>query len=102
MVQEFYARGFDFPKIDLYRSDAIKFQIVDGALLPPFSAIEGMGTVAAEALAKAAGEGSFLSKEDIRIKGKVSQTCLDAMGELGLLGDLPESNQLSIFDLPGA
>ena len=103
IVQEFYARGFEFLKIDLYQSDAIKFQVVEGKLLPPFSAIEGMGGIAAEALAVAAhaeterGE-KFLSKDDIRQKAKVSQTVLDTMAELGLLGGLPESNQLSIFD----
>nr|WP_290441894.1 PolC-type DNA polymerase III [Coprococcus catus] len=103
IVQEFYARGFEFLKIDLYQSDAIKFQVVEGKLLPPFSVIEGMGGIAAEALAVAAhaeterGE-KFLSKDDIRQKAKVSQTVLDTMVELGLLGGLPESNQLSIFD----
>ena len=103
IVQEFYARGFEFLKIDLYQSDAIKFQVVEGKLLPPFSVIEGMGGIAAEALAVAAhaeterGE-KFLSKDDIRHKAKVSQTVLDTMDELGLLGGLPESNQLSIFD----
>ena len=54
IVQEFYARGFEFLKIDLYQSDAIKFQVVEGKLLPPFSVIEGMGGIAAEALAVAA------------------------------------------------
>ena len=103
IVQEFYARGFEFLKIDLYQSDAIKFQVAEGKLLPPFSVIEGMGGIAAEALAVAAhaeterGE-KFLSKDDIRQKAKVSQTVLDTMAELGLLGGLPESNQLSIFD----
>ena len=103
IVQEFYARGFEFLKIDLYQSDAIKFQVVEGKLLPPFSVIEGMGGIAAEALAVAAhaeierGE-KFLSKDDIRQKAKVSQTVLDTMAELGLLGGLPESNQLSIVD----
>ena len=103
IVQEFYARGFEFLKIDLYQSDAIKFQVVEGKLLPPFSVIEGMGGIAAEALAVAAhaeterGE-KFLSKDDIRQKAKVSQTVIDTMAELGLLGGLPESNQLSIFD----
>ena len=103
IVQEFYARGFEFLQIDLYQSDAIKFQVVEDKLLPPFSVIEGMGGIAAEALAVAAhaeterGE-KFLSKDDIRQKAKVSQTVLDTMAELGLLGGLPESNQLSIFD----
>ena len=99
IVQEFYARGFDFLPIDLYRSEAVKFTIVGDKLLPPFSSIDGMGGIAAEALALAAKDGPFISKDDIVGRAKVSRSTLDVMGELGLLGDLPESNQLSIFDL---
>ena len=99
IVQEFYARGFEFLPIDLYNSEAVKFTIVDGKLLPPFSSIDGMGGIAAEALYLAAKGEPFMSKDDIAQRAKVSRSTLDVMGELGLLGDLPESNQLSIFDL---
>ena len=98
IVQEFYARGFEFLPIDLYKSEAVKFTIVDGKLLPPFSSIDGMGGIAAEALYLAAKGEPFMSKDDIAQRAKVSRSTLDVMGELGLLGDLPESNQLSIFD----
>ena len=99
IVQEMYARGFEFLPIDLYESQATKFIIKDGKLLPPFSSIEGMGGIAAEALYDEAAKGIFMSRDDIRQRAKVSQTTLDTMAELGLLGDLPMSNQLSIFDL---
>ena len=99
IVQEFYARGFSFLPVDLYESEAIKFTIMGNQLRPPFSSIDGMGGIAAEALALAAKDGPFISKDDIAQRAKVSRSTLDVMGELGLLGDLPESNQLSIFDL---
>lgn len=99
IVQEFYARGFDFIPIDIYKSEAVKFTIVGDKLLPPFSSIDGMGGIAAEALTIAAKGEPFMSKDDIAQRAKVSRTTLDIMGEMGLLGDLPESNQLSIFDL---
>lgn len=99
IVQEMYARGFEFLPIDLYASQATKFIIKDGKLLPPFSTIEGMGGIAAEALVEEAAKGKFMSKDDIRQRAKVSQTTIDTMTELGLLGDLPNSNQLSIFDM---
>lgn len=67
--------------------------------MPPFSTIEGMGGIAAEALVEEAAKGKFMSRDDIRQRAKVSQTTIDTMAELGLLGDLPASNQLSIFDL---
>ena len=99
IVQEMYARGYEFLPLDIYKSHATKFLIVEGKLLPPFSCVEGMGGIAAEALAEAAKKGRFISKDDIKQRAKVSATTLDTMGGLGILGDLPESNQMSIFDL---
>ncbi|MEE1315422.1 MAG: PolC-type DNA polymerase III [Faecalimonas sp.] len=98
LVQEMYARGFEFLPIDLYRSQATKFQIVDGKLLPPFSTIEGMGDKAADAVEMAAQDGPFLSRDDFRQRTKVSKTVIDFMNDLGIFGGLPESNQLSLFD----
>ena len=98
IVQEMYARGFEFLPIDLYKSDARYFQIVDGKLLPPFASIDGMGDTAAESLAIAASQQEFLSIDDMRERGKVSQTICDTMKRMGLLKGLPESNQLSMFD----
>lgn len=98
LVQEMYARGYEFLPIDLYRSQATKFQIVDGKLLPPFSSIEGMGEKAADAVEMAAADGPYLSLDDFRQRTKVSKTVIDFMADLGIFGDLPESNQLSLFD----
>lgn len=99
IVQEMYARGLEFAPLDIYRAKATKFLIVDGKLMPPFSSIEGMGEKAAEAVEEAAKGGPYLSKDDFRQRTKVSKTVIDYMANLGLLGDLPESNQLSLFDL---
>ena len=99
LVQEMYARGYEFLPIDLYRSQATKFQIVDGKLLPPFSSIEGMGEKAADAVEMAAADGPYLSLDDFRQRTKVSKTVIDFMADLGIFGDLPTSNQLSLFDL---
>ncbi len=98
IVQEMYARGFSFIPIDIYKSKAQMFQIVDGKLLPSLSTIEGLGDKAAEAVVEAAKEGKFLSKDDFRQRTKVSKSVIDLMDDLNLLGDLPESNQLSLFD----
>ncbi len=98
LVQEMYARGFEFLPMDLYQSDSRYFKIVDGKLLPPFNVIAGMGDKAAEQLQIAAAQGKFLSQDEIRERGKVSQTILDKMVELGIVTDLPKSNQLSLSD----
>ena len=99
IVQEMYARGFEFEPIDIYRANATRFQIIDGKLMPALNTIDGMGDKAAEQVVEAAKDGPFLSKDDFRIRTKVSKTVIDTMSDLGLLGDLPESNQLSLFDL---
>ena len=101
IVQEMYARGYDFLPLDLYQADARRFKIIDGKLMPALSTIEGLGEKAADAVMDAAKEGKFLSKDDFRDRTKVSKTVIDLMDDLGILGDLPESNQLSLFDLVG-
>ncbi len=98
LVQEMYARGYEFLPIDLYKSKATMFQIVDGKLLPPFSTIEGMGDKAADAVEMAAADGPYLSMDDFRQRTKVSKTVIEFMSDLGIFGDIPKSNQLSLFD----
>ncbi len=99
IVEEMYARGFEFLPIDLYKSRATKFQIEDGKLLPPFNSIDGVGDNAAEAIEIAAKDGPYLSRDDFRSRTKASTTVIELMNDLGLFGDLPQSNQLSLFDL---
>jgi DNA polymerase-3 subunit alpha (Gram-positive type) len=98
LVQEMYARGFEFLPLDIYKSEPHHFQIVDGKLLPALNTIDGLGDNAAVAIAEAAKDGIFLSKDDFRERTKVSKTIIELMSDLGLFGDMPESNQLSLFD----
>ncbi|MCR5370669.1 MAG: PolC-type DNA polymerase III, partial [Clostridium sp.] len=99
IVQEMYARGFEFIPIDIYRAGSRNFRIIDGKLMPSLGSIDGLGEKAADAIVFAAEEGPFLSREDFISRTKVSKTICEQMASLGLLGDLPESNQLSLFDL---
>lgn len=101
IVQEMYARGFEFEPIDIFRAHSRNFQIVGGRVMPSLSSIEGLGEKAADAIMEAAKDGPFLSKDDFRSRTKVSKTVIDLMADLGLLGDIPESNQISLFDLVG-
>ena len=98
IVQEMYARGLEFMPIDIYRAKAKMFQIIDGKLMPSLASIEGMGDKAAEAVEEASKDGPYLSLDDFRQRTKVSKTVIDLMAELGLFGNLPQSNQLSLFD----
>lgn len=98
LVQEMYARGLEFLQINLFKSHARNFQIVDGKLLPPFKSIDGLGETAADSIMAAAENGPFLSKEDFRVRCKVSTTVIQELSDLGILEGLPETNQLSLFD----
>ncbi len=99
IVREMYARGFEFHRLDLYKAKATKFTILDGKLMPSFSSIAGLGESAAESIEEAAKNGPFLSRDDFRQRTKVSQTIIDLFNEYGILGDIPESNQISLFDM---
>lgn len=98
IVQEMYARGFEFLPIDIYRSKARTFQIVDGKLLPALFTLNGLGDKAAEQVEIAAKEGAFLSREDFKNRCKVSDSVIEQMNSLGLFGELPASNQISFTD----
>ena len=99
IVQEMYARGFDFVPIDIYKAKARHFQIIDGKLMPSLSSIDGLGEKAAEAVVDAVKDGPFLSVEDFSSRTKVNGTICSLMSDLGLLKDLPQSNQLNLFEL---
>ena len=97
LVIESYCRGVEFLPIDLYKSHHHKFQIIDGKLLPPFDTLNGMGATAAESIVEAREQGEFLTIEDFLSRTKVSRTMADTMKELGIMGDLPETDQMSLF-----
>ncbi|MBQ9766428.1 MAG: PolC-type DNA polymerase III [Lachnospiraceae bacterium] len=99
IVQEMYARGYEFMPIDVYRAKAKEFQIIDGKLMAPFSAIDGMGEIAALALEEAAKHGKFLSVEDLINRSKTPQKIVEKMIDWGILEGLSQTNQLSIFDV---
>lgn len=97
MGLEMTARGFSFKPLDLYRSDAVRFQVDGDALLPPFSAVGGIGANAARQIAAAKEEGDFLSIEDFQRRSKTSKSIVELLTVMGCFRGLPESNQLSLF-----
>jgi len=98
IVNEMWERGFKFGKLDLYRSDATEFIIDGDTLIPPFVAMDGLGENVAKQLVRARQEGEFLSKTELRKRGGLSSTLVEKMDEMGILGNMPEDNQLSLFD----
>ncbi|MFD3156560.1 PolC-type DNA polymerase III [Haloimpatiens sp. FM7330] len=94
---EMYKRGIKFLKVDLYKSDAVKFLIEDNEIRPPINALAGVGENAAKNIVKSRKEGEFISKEDLRIRAKVSKTVIETLDKHGCLEGLQETNQLSLF-----
>ncbi|MBP5184391.1 MAG: PolC-type DNA polymerase III, partial [Lachnospiraceae bacterium] len=99
IVLEMYRRGLDFTPIDIYKAKATRFQIVDDKLMPCLNSIDGLGENAAMQIEENAKKGKFLSIDDFKKRCKVSTTVCDTMESLGLLGNMPKSNQISFEDL---
>ena len=99
VVNEMYARGIEFVPIDIYTAHPTKFLNIDGKIMPAINSIAGLGTAAAESVMKAREEAPFKSIEDFRARTSVSQTHIEVLKRLGAFGDLPESSQVSLFEL---
>ncbi|MCX7923897.1 MAG: PolC-type DNA polymerase III [Clostridia bacterium] len=97
VANEMYARGIKFLPVDLYQSDAVKFQITPQGIRPPLNALQGLGSAAAQNIVEARKGGEFLSIDELRIKAKVSKTVIEILQKNGCLDGMPESNQLLLF-----
>ena len=97
MALEMTARGFKFKPLDLYQSDATKFKVDGDSLIPPFSAVAGIGDNAARSIAASREDGPFLSIEDFQQRSKASKTIIELLTGMGCFRGLPETNQLSLF-----
>lgn len=97
IVTEMFARGIKFLPIDIYKSHASKFLEVNGSILPPLSALAGLGVNAAESVVVAREKEPFSSIEDLLSRTSVSKTTVELLKQQGCLGDMPESNQITFF-----
>ena len=97
LVLEMYERGYEFLPMDLYKSHASKFLVEEGKIRPPLNSIPGLGTVAAEGIAKAREEGKFMSIDDLKIRSKVGNSVTDLLKKYGCLEGMSQSNQMSLF-----
>lgn len=97
VANEMYARGINCLPVDLYKSDPLKFQITKEGLLPPLTALQGLGAAAAANIASARENGAFLSVDDIKIRAGVSKSVIEILENHGCLGGMDRSNQLCFF-----
>lgn len=99
VVREMYARGLKFEKVDLYKSHSDKFLIGNNGIIPPLKGLEGIGENAARKIVEERKITDFISVEDLVNRGKVSKTVIEALTIHGCLKGLPESNQISLFNI---
>ena len=92
-----YLRGFSCEPVDLYASDADKFILHENSLLPPFTAIPGMGQKAAQAIVEARRDGRFISVEDLATRAHVPAPAIEVLRARGCLDGMRESNQVELF-----
>ena len=95
IADEMYARGYEFWPLDIYKAKAKDFQVIDGKIMPALTSIDGMGEKAAQQVEEAAKGEQFTSLENFRNRTKAPQACIDKMKELGIMGDLSDTDQLS-------
>lgn len=93
----FYARGFKFCPIDLYRSDAKNFLPTEEGLLPPFSSLQGLGVNAAQSIVEGRKDGEFNTLEELKERTSLGRSLIDLLKENGVLDGIPETNQLCLF-----
>ena len=99
VVQEMYGRGFKFERVNLYKSHSDVFLIGKEGIIPPLKCLDGVGDTAAKKIVEERNTAKFLSIEDLANRTRLSKTVLEALEEHGCLCDLPESNQISLFNI---
>ena len=99
VMYEALSRGYGFAEPVLGTAEACRFSVVDGKIMLPFNAISGIGDTAAESLTEAYSERPFNTIDDVRSRTRLSGTNIEDLKRHGLFAGLPESAQISIFDL---
>ena len=97
LIVEFYARGFKFLPIDLYKSDSRKFIVTEEGLIPPFNSLQGLGINAAQSIVDGREAGEFHTIEELKERTSLGRSLIDLLKENGVLNGIPETNQLSLF-----
>ena len=99
LVIEFYERGFKFLPIDIYKSDARKFAVSADGLIPPLNSLQGLGLNVAQSIVDGRKDGEFKTIEEFKSRTAAGSSIVELLKENGVLKGIPESDQMSLFDI---
>ena len=98
VCHEFYRRGFTFEPMDVYKSDATRFLVTETGLIPPFTSMPGIGEQAALSIVEERKNGKFLSAEELIVRcQKASKAVVELLEQIGALGSMPKTTQMTLF-----
>ena len=98
VCHEFYRRGFTFEPMDVYKSDATRFLVTEIGLIPPFTSMPGIGEQAALSIVEERKNGKFLSAEELIVRcPKASKAVVELLEQIGALGSMPKTTQMTLF-----
>ena len=97
---EMASRGYRLTNIDIEKSLATEFLVNpenNHEIIPPFKVLDGLGDNVAVSIVEARNERPFISKEDLINRTQLSNTLIKKMDEMGILKNLDDTNQISLF-----
>ena len=98
VCHEFYRRGFTFEPMDVYKSDATRFLVTETGLIPPFTSMPSIGEQAALSIVEERKNGKFLSAEELIVRcPKASKAVVELLEQIGALGSMPKTTQMTLF-----
>lgn len=89
---EMVSRGFEFLPVDIMKSSATTYEIEDGKLRLPFTAVDSLGESIADDLVSKRNEKKYSSKKDILQRTRITMSLFETFDMMHAFGDLPEED----------
>ncbi|MDY6065058.1 MAG: PolC-type DNA polymerase III [Finegoldia sp.] len=99
VAEEMYCRGIKQSRVSLKKSDKLRFKVLEkGYIQPPFNALEGVSDSNSISIYEEINKGDFISKQDFLKRTNINKTALEILKNHGVLDELQNENQMSLFD----